>query len=161
MRKREPSKKKNLIQETVKPADTKFSGLDRINSIPDYTKKVKANFLADIIFQYSLMSPDELIKASKDKNITVLERQVIVQLVDSVSKSKGAARSREMSHDRISGKATNKVEHSGPDGAPIDISNSQLVNGLGSMTRDELLKIKKAVTLVKAVKDSKDEAEKE
>lgn len=160
MRKREKSKEE-LVKSTVEPANTNFSGLDRINAIPNFTKKIKENFLADTIFQYSLMSPKALIKASKDDNLTVLERQVIVQLVDSLSKSKGAAQSRAQSHDRIAGKSTNKVEHSGPNGAPIDVTNSNLVDSLGNMSKEELLKIKKAVTLVKSVNDSKNETKEE
>lgn len=155
-RKRAETPIEDIVVDTITPVRTDYTGLDRINSIPDYSAKIKENFLEDIIFKYSLMGEHGLVAASKDKNITILERQVLQQLLTSINKGKSALQAVQMLQDRIAGKARNRNEVSGPNGKPIAFSqeetDAQFDAALDAMSDKELAAYEKAVKVLSKLK---------
>jgi hypothetical protein len=144
-----------LVNTTVVKVDNKCKGLLRINAIQDYYNVVNPNFLENIIFKYAFMTEVDIVDASKDPDMTVIERQVVAQLVTSINGGKSSMQACQIVQDRIAGRPTAKIEHTGVNGGPIVLSqesiDSALDAALNAMTEQEMLKYEEAVDTIKSI----------
>lgn len=147
--------KKIKTQEQIVEAP-KYKGADRINAIADHTKKLKKGFLENVYLEYSLMNTEEFAKAVKDKELTLLERQIIRSVTLAASKGKDAITAQKMIQDRIGGKAKDRIEHSGPDGGAITVSQTEkdkeFDKFIDSMSKKELAAYEKALGIISKLK---------
>ena len=145
-------KKKREIQKKAKKSgasDFNYSGVERLNSIPDYSKLTNENLVSKVIGKYSVMTSKQLVKASKDPHNTLLETQVISMILKSL-KSKDALSITKYLHDRLDGKVKERVEHSGPNSKPIEISSTTM--DLSKLNKEDLLALKSVVSNLKKIK---------
>lgn len=152
MRRRNKRNKKDL--KVVDTIEYRFSGVDRINQIPEIEKALRANFLETIILKYVLMTQKQLEAEAASDSLTIIERMVVQQIIQGLNnKNKNAFHYSKYLQDRIAGTVRDRVELSGPDGSAIKIDKEQDIDDfLDTLTDKELLAYEKAMTVISKVR---------
>ena len=130
-----------------------MSGIDRLNSIPDYTKIMDPHAIERTIMKYYVMGKNQLVAASKDPNNTVLEISIIGMMkILNNPDHKSYVDVNKYVQSRIGGKPREVIEHTGPGGGAIQTETTETVKlDLDNMTSVQLKALKKAREIEKAV----------
>lgn len=114
------------------------TGYERLNQIPELTEKLKDNVIENIIAAYYSMTTEGLKKVKEDPNITVLELSLLQMLQKSISKDeKNAHDISKYLHNRMGGKAKDRIEFSGPKGEALEV-RSKYVPDFDAMNQKQL-----------------------
>lgn len=114
------------------------TGYDRLNQIPELTEKLKDNVIENIIAAYYSMTTEALRRVKEDPNITILELSLLQMLQKSINKDeKNAHEITKYLHNRMGGKAKDRIEFSGPRGEALEVK-SKYVPDFESMSAKQL-----------------------
>jgi hypothetical protein len=138
------------IQDVIPESYAHQSGFDRINSIPNYTEKMKENRLETLIANYFIMTPQQLTHASQDPHATILEKTTMKLFQDAVSEGKEAYDKLKYLHDRMIGKPKREVFFTGGLEQKVQYVSKE-VPDLENMTREERKKFREALKLTKSL----------
>jgi hypothetical protein len=128
----------------VMPACYQKTSWDRLNSLDDYTKKMKPNRLESLIAYFYNMEPYQLQEAAKDKKANMLERSILkmIQISEDENHPKAIATKKYLL-ERMFGKPKKEIVLSGNVSQKLQYETKQVpdIEGMNQEQRDAFMDI--------------------
>lgn len=129
-------------EEAVKvPLDPLYllSPLERFNQLPSYSTKLTNKTYTEIVAHYILMPTQKFKEIAKhiDK-LSILEAQVVKGLVKTLGDSEKSFEIKKYFDDRVFGRAKQSIEHSGPNGTPMQMLGGNIQDAFDDLTVEEI-----------------------
>ena len=132
------------IKEVVPKVYQHRTGIDRLNSLRDYTEELKPNRLETLIAKFYTSTEAQLKAIAEDPHATILEKtllQMFQESMDKKNKSKNAIS--QYLHSRISGMPKKEVVFSGHVNQNLQYETKQVpdIDNMSREQRDEFMKM--------------------
>lgn len=135
-----------LTGKVLPPLDPLYelTPLERFNQLPTYTTKLTNKHYSNIILHYLLMRPDKFKEIAQNvSKLSILEAQIVKGLAKSIGKSEEAHDMEKYYADRAFGKSKQGIEHTGPDGTPMQLMSGSIQSIMDEFSPEEIAAIRK------------------
>ena len=139
------------IKDVVPKVYSHRTGIDRLNSLTDYTEELKPNRLETLIARFYTSTEEELNAISKDPQATILERTLLQMFKESMdSKNKSKNMISKYLHSRIAGMPKKEIIFSGNVNQNLQYQTKK-VPDIDSMDKDQRKAFREALESVSAL----------
>ncbi len=138
--------------DTVKVVKYNYNGVDRINEIPALRSMSHSEIINNIIGKYGYSTARQMEIASEDEATPIFER-IVMGFVAQALKSSDKIGSDNAKYlmDRVGGKSKEVIEHTGPVGNVVEITNNTL--NLNAMSVEQLKQLKDMAIEIKKLRE--------
>ena len=143
------TKDAKVLEETANPTPV-LKGMARLNAIPDYTKTLQSDIVAKTFAKYQAFGLNELKRAAKDPDNTVLELSAIMMCLRALKDNDNSLLTSKYIHSWIDGKPKERVELTGDKGGPIQTQEVEF--DVENMNKEERKQLKEHLLAIKAMK---------